>query len=287
MMHVIRFGDRVRCEATLTDRYGVYLDTDTLIELAKGSTERRTRFITALRNRGTLLFSMTNVVEVGGLRGRSASTVAAFLASVGRLWIPLEMNFLKVVDRERAGHHDAAPVWDSFMKAFVEDRRIQVAIPTTPSEAEADAFFDLGAVVAWSQDARDDLRQESEALSQSVRALVARLRAAYDRDRSSLDGRLPPIAFAPERRTEFVMTHLLRGLVVEAKARQFQKNDALDLCHAVMAAAFAGIAALDKAWKRRVSMLPRPCTVARVFYRPEADQLVTLLEQLVTAEPSL
>ena len=57
------------CEAELKERVGVYLDNDSLIELAKGQESRRQRFIGALRRGGTLLFSFTNAVEVAGPQG--------------------------------------------------------------------------------------------------------------------------------------------------------------------------------------------------------------------------
>ena len=52
------------CEAELKDRVGVYLDNDSLIELANGQESRRQRFIGALRRGGTLLFSWTNAAEI-------------------------------------------------------------------------------------------------------------------------------------------------------------------------------------------------------------------------------
>ena len=42
------------------------------------------------------------------------------------------------------------------------------------------------------------------------------------------------------------------------------------------------LATLDKQWKRRVEELPRPNDLARIFYRPQVDELVDALEALVT-----
>ena len=49
-----------------------------------------------------------------------------------------------------------------------------------------------------------------------------------------------------------------------------------------MATAYGSIATLDKHWKRRIENLPKPNRLAKVYYRPEVDQLVDVLESLVT-----
>ena len=102
--------------------YCIYLDNDSLIELAKGPTTRRRRFVDALLRGGTLLFSWTNAVEVTGPQGHSASAVRAFLDSVGPHWIPLELNPWKVIAREGAGLTAQAPVSEQFMEAYFQER---------------------------------------------------------------------------------------------------------------------------------------------------------------------
>lgn len=182
------------------------------------------------------------------------------------------------------------PVSHWFMKGFVQRRHLELSDskslpPTTPPEAFAAAFFDLGAVVEWSRD-DDGTRKESlAALDQSVRDAVARGRAFYEADATSLDRAFPSIPYAPEKRLQIVLSHLRRTLILEAKGRQIAKNDGIDLSHATMAATYASIAALDKAWKRRVMLLPQPAQLAQVFYRLEVDDLVSLLEGVVEQPP--
>lgn len=65
---------------------------------------------------------------------------------------------------------------------------------------------------------------------------------------------------------------------------RIEDNDALDFCHAALAAAYGSLVALDRQWKRRVEDLPKPNGLAKVYYRPELDQLVDMLESLVTSE---
>jgi hypothetical protein len=103
----------------------------------------------------------------------------------------------------------------------------------------------------------------------------------YDADQKSLDISLPPIAFDAQRPATFALIHLLRTLVLEAKAYQFKAHDGLDFCHAALGASYARIATLDKQWKRRVEQLPKPNQLARIFYRPEIADFVTEIEKLV------
>jgi len=75
-----------------TQGYGVYLDNDSLVDLAKRCEPRRRRFVGALRAKGTLLFSWANAAEIAGPQGDSADAVRAFLDSIGPHWVPLESN---------------------------------------------------------------------------------------------------------------------------------------------------------------------------------------------------
>lgn len=93
----------------------------------------------------------------------------------------------------------------------------------------------------------------------------------------SLDELLPPCRFDEHRPAKFALTHLLRLLTQEAKAHHFKKGDGRDLCHAVLAAACGSLITLDKSWKRRVEGLPQPHRLARIYYRPELDELVATL----------
>jgi hypothetical protein len=58
----------------------------------------------------------------------------------------------------------------------------------------------------------------------------------------------------------------------------------MDFCHAVVAAAYGSLITLDRKWKNRVEDLPIPNRLAKVYYRPELGQLVSMLESLVTSE---
>lgn len=261
----------------------VYLDNDSLIQLAKGPAATRDRFLRALRTGGTLLFSFTNAAEVSGPQGASADAVRAFLNAVGANWVPLEMDPRAVTDREQQGVKDPA-IALSFMEGYFKQRAYEMS-PDGQGivDLSADRFFALGAVVDWTSRMRTRIRAWAHEFDDILRSELRKLRLDYDRDPRSLDRSLPPLPFTPGQPATFVWTHLLRTLVLDAKAYQFKRNDGLDFCHAVVAAAYASIATLDKHWKRRVDNLPKPNRVARVFSRPEIDEFVQLFEAAVAS----
>ncbi|MEE8120742.1 MAG: hypothetical protein V3T55_04395 [Anaerolineales bacterium] len=270
------------CEAELKDRVGVYLDNDSLIELANGQESRRQRFIGALRRGGTLLFSWTNAAEIAGPQGASARAVSAFLDSVGPYWVPLELNPWRVVEKEQAGAVERAAVSEHFMTVYVKERIYNLSREGKFIDLSDERFFRLGEVVEWAHNDRDTIRQNARDIDQALRERLEQLRAEYESNPTSLDQMLPPLAFDERRPATFVWIHLQRMLVLEAKAFQFKDNDGLDFCHAVLGAAYGSLATLDKQWKRRVEQLPKPNNVARMYYRPEVDDLVAVLESLVS-----
>lgn len=264
-----------------TRGYSVYLDNDSLIEFAKKCPARRQRFVSALRNRGTLLFSWANAVEIAGPQGGSADAVRAFLDSIGPHWVPFESNAWEVARREDTGRATGVAVSEHFMKAYFEERAAEL-LPEggAVSDLPSGSFFRLGAVLDWVQDNREKVRTYRDQIDDALRGRLERLRAEYDRDIASLDPLLPPCQFDATRPGTFVLVHLQRLLVQEAKAYSFAPHDGLDFCHAVMAAAYGSVITLDKDWKRRVERLPCANQLARTYYRPELDQLVALLESL-------
>jgi hypothetical protein len=207
----------------------------------------------------------------------------AFLDGVGANWIPIEMDPRTVIEREQRGQENAA-VALPFLEAYFKQRAYELS----PEGSEivdltADNFFRLGAVVDWAWKIRDRMRSQAAELDETLRNEVLTLREEYDRDRTSLDRSLPPIPFDPNTPTTFIWTHVLRLLVLEAKAYHLKKNDGLDFYHAVLGCAYGSIATLDKQWKRRIESLPKPNQAALLFYCPELDQLACALEGAVAS----
>jgi hypothetical protein len=129
----------------------------------------------------------------------------------------------------------------------------------------------------------DSIRAKNVEIYRALGDYLTQLREEYEKDPASLDHALPPLHFDTRWPATFVWNHLLRTLVVKEKSFQFKQNDAPDFCHAVLGAACGSIATLDKKWKRRVEDLPTPNCLAKVYYRPQVDQLVDALEALVAS----
>ena len=280
MIRFVVVGDRQEIVAE-TQGYGVYLDNDSLIGLAKRCGPRRRRFVDALRAKATLLFSWVNAVEIAGPQGDSADAVRAFLDSIGPHWVPLESNPWKVVGSEECRGATGAAVSEQFMDAYFTERSGEL-LPTggTSAELPTEGFFRLGAVLKWVHENRDAVRRYGPELDAALQTRLEHLRTEYDRDQTSLDRVLPPLPFDEHHPATFVLVHLQRLLVLESRGYHFKRNDGLDFCHAVMAAAYGSVITLDRHWKRRIQSLPSADQLARTYYSRELDEMVGLLESL-------
>jgi len=270
------------CVAELGNRVAVYLDNDSLIHLARDGTGLQPRFVSAIRHRGSLLFSFTNAIEVSGPQGDTAAAVWSFLDAIGSCWLPLALSPWEVADRESAGAGPQSAVSENFIRAYFQERAYELSPEgSLVLNLSADSFFRLSAVVNWAQQDRAGIQQRSAAIDEALRDRIRNEQRAYEADPAALDVSLPPVAFDPLRPGTFALIHLLRILVREARAYQFAPHDGLDLCHAVLGAAYARIATLDRQWKRRIGQIPGPNQLAEVYYRPEVADLVARLEALV------
>lgn len=278
MMEFITQNGKAHCQAKITGA-GVYLDTFALIKLAKQSDSRRKRFVDALRTRGTLMFSWANAMELAGPQGKSADAVRAFLDSIGPHWVPLASDPWVVASRERRGFLKQSPLSETFVNSYIRSR-IEELSPGTDRVIDLSKtnFFRLGAVVDWVHVKRDEVRDSGPDLDHELRTRIERLHAESVRDPNCLDKRLPSIPFDERHPALYVLRHLQRMLVLQKKAFHFKAHDGQDFCHAVLAAAYAKLATLDKGWKRRVENLPNATRFARIYYEPQLDQLVSDLE---------
>lgn len=238
-------------------RVGVYLDNYALIDLARGDTARRDRVIGAFHNGADLMLSTTNVAELIG--PECASTVEAlkaFLDRIGPHWFPIEGPDLPhVMEREASGSSpEIACKADWFMEMF-----IRVRTRSLPSDQRLNPvdpeFLRLSFVLDWLGQQRLELKERLAAFDRELGRVLAQLRLAYETNRTGFEQLLPPPRFDASRPATFAWAGLLRTLTYEAKAYRFKKGDGADLCHAVMGAAYAGFALLDKQWKRRVGSL--------------------------------
>ncbi len=263
----------------------VYLDNWAVIDLAKGDPSRRRRFVDALHSGADLLFSVTNAAELAGPQGRSAHAARTFLDELGPHWFPVELNTFEVLKREWAGSApDACCVSSDFMRSYFRDRTKGYTPGSGKIISLSDDFFRLGAVLDWVGPQRESILKTSKEFDAVLKTEICVKRLEYERNPSMLEKGAAQ-AFNPSRRATFACVNLVRTLIVEAKGHPLKPGDALDFSHAVMASAFATVATLDKHWKRRVEGLPKPNGLARIYYQPELDQMVTDIESWVKQGP--
>lgn len=254
----------------------VYLDNWAIIDLAKGDPSRRQRFVAALCGHGDLLFSSANAAELIGPKGKSSDAVKSFLDQLGCHWVPVELNPFKIVEREQKGVGLAeACISPDFMQAYFRDRTAGYSPGSGKVIDLSEDFFRLGAVLDWVAES-DRIPKRSAEFDEVLKTIRVR-QAEYERKAPAL--RWKPLPFNPSQPATFACFNLLRTLIVESKSHRIKKGDGLDFCHAVMASAFAHVAALDKHWKRRVESLPKPNKLARIYYQPELDKMVTDIER--------
>ena len=271
--------DGFKFNASLTG-LAVYLDNFAIIDIAKGDPLRRQRFISALHSGAELLFSVSNAVELTGPQGDSLAAVRIMLDEVGPHWFPVELDTIEVVKREQNG---ASPSESCLSENFIKDFfKVRLSnFPRGEIVCLSDDFFPLGAVLDWVGPQRDSIRAGTTKIADKLAEVVAHFRAKYERDPDSLNQRFPVTPFDPLRRATCVYVNLIRTLILESKSQPLRRNDGLDFCHTVLAAAFANVAALDKQWKRRVNNLPRPNQFATIYYAPELDKMVSDIESFV------
>jgi hypothetical protein len=205
-----------------------------------------------------------------------------FLDQIGPHWFPVELDAKLVVDREIGNvRSPEACLSTRFAKDFFSFvTRPSVYAPGSCKIIICDAnIFNLGAIFEWMQPQRDSLAEGKLDLDAALISKIDGYRTKFERDPRWLDEHFPALTFYdPAMPGLFTYANLIRGLIQDAKAHRLKRGDGVDFCHAVIGTAFARAATLDKHWKRRVDALPKPNNLARIYYRPQLDQLVLDVE---------
>lgn len=268
-------------------RAGVYLDNWAVVALAKDRSDLRERFLKSLRNGADLLFSETNASELVGPTGASHDAVRDFLKAIGPYWMPVAgTGLVGVMEREAAGDGRESCIDHSLLQRFYAGRSIQLY-----GEQRLDfvppGFFDLAFFLDWLVPRRDEIVRSYNHFDVTLRAKLQELRRAYERNKSRFDSVLPRPVFDDRAPLTFCWHGVIRLLVLEGKAYQWKRGDSADFFHALLAASYAQVATLDKQWKRRIETLPKPNSLASIYYQPELAQFVDAVEAAVAASPHL
>lgn len=258
----------------------VFLDNFAIKELAKGNPARRKRFIAALDRGVEVMFSIANAAELSGPQDKSFDNMRAFVDEIGPHWFPVELDPHICIDRERKLNDLAACCFsESLLKVFAATyiKKFNINIADLPRVLPAD-FFRLGLFMDWLAPQRQEIIESKKLFDTKLKNQIVEHRAKYENDPLWLELKFPELPFKSNCPATFTYVNLVRLLILESKSRVLMPNDGIDFSQAVIASAYASMATLDKHWKRRVMMLPRPNQLARIYYAQELDQMVRDIE---------
>lgn len=271
MIRVSRLQDGgAEVEAELVRQPAVYLDQDSLADIAR-TAQRRKRFLDIWATKGELLFSWANAFDLSGPQGDTARYIRELLEALGPHWIPLESNPWKVVRKENGEEPSSgsACVSESFLQSYFLELR--------------DDVTNLGRVVDLIQNDRGNTRTQVQELKTAANQMVAAFRTEFLCDPTSMDRKLPAIPRDPAHPTTFMLRALERLVTSEARQYVWTPNDGMDFMHASVAGGSADFLLLDQHWKRRVLAVAPPKAYPWVYYRYELDAFLEAFERCIVA----
>ena len=209
----------------------VYLDHCGVRNISRDQT-LRDEFVAIFAERGTLLFSMMNILEAARNSEKSHDEMREFLDRLGPHWIPCESDPEIVASNEARG----VPPPRTFMM------RLDLLAPVL--RAATDTFL-LGTAVATLH-AEVGFRERAPELLSGGRdrhALLQTILQARERHRR---GEKFPELKIPKHSVRWIELMLSRRLATSGKT--LDANDVNDLFHATVALASAHVIVLDSAW---------------------------------------
>lgn len=255
----------------------IFLDAFAIKELARRDRSRRNRFIAAVHRGAEVLFSVSNAAELSGPQGESFLEIRDFMDEIGPHWFPVELDPMLVTQRERQGEpSDKSCFSGDFLKGYLQSR-----VSSSPKErvmGVSEELFTLGHVMDWLAPQRASIARGKEKLDSALIEKIKDHRAKHEVDPGWLDKHFPALPFTPAFPGTFAYVNLVRVLILESKSFAMMPGDGIDFCQAVIGSAFSTFATLDKKWKRRMELLPKPNKLARIYYSPELDTMVEDIE---------
>ena len=249
-MTVTREGENVVVDASIR-RPSIYLDHWAIRHLSSDPSNCE-RFVACFKRKGTLLFSWANALEIASNTGASADNIRRFLSEIGDQWFPLDINPIKVIEREYSSGRDNPCFAAGFLEAYYPH------IHAGP--------FSLSRIVDLIHD--DEIKAAAE---RNIELLKTEIPRQFDRLRAAK----PPLknsSFDPSRPTEFVYNGLLQLIIKESF--KIEANDALDFCHATVSLAYGDMVLLDKHWTDLAQKLKMPPDRVRIYSQKQIDQFL-------------
>jgi hypothetical protein len=181
-------------------------------------------------SRGTLMFSVVNMIEMAQNSGRSYEMIRDMLDGLGPFWVPSDVDPGIVDYREKHG----AVMPESFFPALRIFGHIFRALPN--------GTFSLGTALDVIHD------QGFRARAPEILNRTGFFRFLCDAREHCRAGVPFPLSTAPQHSLEWIQHNLARLLVMDSK--KIHKSDATDLLHAVVPLRYATVLVYDKVWTR-------------------------------------
>jgi hypothetical protein len=218
----------------------VYLDHWALRRLSRrDNLGERKLFLDAFKERGTLMFSPMNMVELAGNSGDSMQEMRGFLDDLANNWLLSELDPETAHEALRRG----VPQPECFMvpkdvfRVFLQE-----------SQKPRPGSFLLGATLGFVES------EQFKAMLERREATLKGLLELLEKRREALrDGRLPSAPRGPKGWPLWILDSLMAYLAKEKK--KLSINDVRDLFHAVLPLTFGQVVTLDGAWASLASKL--------------------------------
>jgi hypothetical protein len=241
----------------------IYLDHCAVRGISKDPV-KAARLRRIFETRGTLMFSVVNMIEMAANTGQSYELIRNMLDGLGPYWLPSDVDPGRVDYLEKRG----AVMPKSFFPPPKIFGHIFRAFPK--------GKFSLGTALDSIHD-KDFRTRAPEVLTRTgFFKFLCDARAHY------LAGGVFPPSTAREHSLEWIQHNLARLLITDSK--KIKKNDATDLLHAVVPIRYATVLVFDSAWARYAHDLPLK-EGTRVFNCKEGG-LSAALDALETEDTS-
>jgi hypothetical protein len=235
----------------------IYCDHWALRQISSSAT-RRKHLLETFRTRGTLMFSIFNIVEMAQNTGESYSRLRDLLDGIGQHWLFTESDPRTVQVRMAGGMPPPA----AFLGSIPLLAGIYGSLP--------EGTYKLGSAL----ESLHDEKFRDRAKSMLTRPNMVRM-LEYNRARHKRGERMIPNP-QPKGSPMWIELELIRYFIKDGK--KIMNNDVIDIMHAVVPLFFAPIVLLEKAWASFAEKLKLPDV--HVFAAPKLDEALEAIRNI-------
>lgn len=213
----------------------IYLDTCAYIELEKSPNLLKC-FRQQLAAKGTILFSLFNIQQLGCGNSESRKKMIPVWDAIGEDWAPMQGDVARVIRDEQ----------NKVSRPWYDGQMYNGLFAFTPERLTLHHGFKLFCKRKW----RDKLNENFAKCQLPSRQLLEKMHSDWQNDSERYKNNLTTNAKKAESRTDRVINALLKTYY--ASGSKVKKDDAVDMMHVFIPVANADYVVLDGAWADRV-----------------------------------